>query len=84
MLKVPWISVDNKLPRMEGGLSQPVLVVCREFGQEPAMAIARCWLSSLEGQKPIWYLDQDFYHLGRPHPIVEIVTHWAPMPRLPA
>lgn len=79
-----WTLVEDKLPEMVPGLpSQVVFVRVREFGQAPAFAFARCWLSSIPGQSPQWYLDEGTYHLDRPRPIAEQVVAWMPIPHLP-
>lgn len=76
-----WIPVEERLPEMKPGkLSELVLVHVQEFGQQPAIAIARCWKSSMPDQSPAWYLDPEVYHLEGPYLIAERVIAWRAIP----
>lgn len=75
-----WIDVKKQLPEMKPGkfseeFSEPVLVLTGEFGQDPCVAIARCWLSTQPGSEPKWYLDKLWS-------IAQVVTHWQPVPQI--
>lgn len=76
-----WTPVEERLPEMKPGLpSELVLVQVQEFGQQPSIAIARCWKSSLPDQQPLWYLDPEVYHLEGPWRIAETVVAWRAIP----
>jgi len=76
-----WTPVEERLPEMKPGLpSELVLVQVQEFGQSPAIAIARCWQSSLPDQPVTWYLDPEVYHLEGPWRIAEPVVAWLAIP----
>lgn len=76
-----WTPVEELLPEMKPGLpSELVLVQVQEFGQQPSIAIARCWQSSLPDQPVTWYLDPEVYHLEGPWRIAEPVVAWLAIP----
>ena len=75
-----WIDVTKRLPEMKTGkfgevvFSDPVFVLTGEFGQGQHIVIARCWLSTISGAEPKWYLDNMWS-------VAEVVTHWMVIPK---
>ena len=70
-----WIDVNKRLPEMKPGeFSDPVFILTGEFGQGQHTAVARCWLSTVPGAEPKWYLDNM-------RSIAQVVTHWMEIPQ---